>query len=230
MIHCSSGDWDKVLSAENMLLQYFSFFCIVPYVNDLAGGAFWLHTVKGFLLGPSQFKITSKIPSSEAGYFLHKFLLISVGIFALQPSQGNKALLFFPEIWVVYVLDWGQQEPDCHCNCNLSLRQLLYSETWKFKSQGWRKLPVLKEIPGCGNICHFVSVATWNCTEVTEHPLCVNHPFVHCFLNIVAVTVRFSSHCCLFSVNCYLNPESLPLSLCHQRGTGEGEHLIRSLS
>lgn len=95
MIHCSSGDWDKVLSAENMLLQYFSFFCIVPYVNDLAGGAFWPLSVKGFLLGPSQFIITSKIPSSEAGYFLHKFLLISAGIFALQSSQGNKALLFF---------------------------------------------------------------------------------------------------------------------------------------
>lgn len=57
--------------------------------------------------------------------------------------------------------------------------------------------------------------------------MCKNHPFVHSFLNIVAITVNFSSHCCLLSVN-YLSPESL--SLCHQRETGEVEQLIWSLS
>lgn len=36
IIHHNSGCQGKVLRAVNMVFQYFSFFCVAPYVNDLA--------------------------------------------------------------------------------------------------------------------------------------------------------------------------------------------------
>lgn len=36
IIHHNSGYQGKVLRAVNMVFQYFSFFCVAPYVNDLA--------------------------------------------------------------------------------------------------------------------------------------------------------------------------------------------------
>lgn len=61
----------------------------------------------------------------------------------------------------------------------------------------------------------FVPAATENRVELSSlHPLCVKKLFcVHIFvINMAAVTMCFLVHCFLIAVNCFLNPQSLPLS------------------
>lgn len=55
IIQCECGYQGMLLRAEHVTLQYLSFFCVVPYMNDyLDALTFWHHTGKEFL-GSSQF-------------------------------------------------------------------------------------------------------------------------------------------------------------------------------
>lgn len=75
---------------------------------------------------------------------------------------------------------------------------------------------------------------SWQHTELShggEQLLCGKHLlFSYTFVTyIAAVTVCSLFQGCLLSVNCYLNPQSLPLSISYRKGQGEGEWRIWSL-
>lgn len=50
-IRGDSGHWGKVLRAVSMVFQNFSFFCVVPRTNVLAGLAFCQHNGKASCWG-----------------------------------------------------------------------------------------------------------------------------------------------------------------------------------
>lgn len=64
-----------------------------------------------------------------------------------------------------------------------------------------------------------------------EQLLCVKHLLFSytSVIYIAAVNVCSLFQGCLLLVNCYLNPQSLPLSISYRKGQGEGEWLIWSL-